>query len=138
MEKAETKELLIEKGFSSSQADQLVEIYASNPTYWVQFMMDYELELPNPEGENPFFTGIATFLSFLTFGFIPLIPFIFVDNISQSFIASCGFTAFALVLLGLLRWRITKESIFRSVGEILSIGGISASIAYVVGIFFRA
>lgn len=138
MEKAETKELLMQKGFTSAQAEQLVEIYASNPTYWVQFMMDYELQLPNPEGENPFFTGLATFAAFLIFGFIPLIPFIFVDNLSQAFIYSCGFTAFALILLGLLRWKITKESIMRSVGEIFAIGTVSASIAYIVGIFFRA
>ncbi len=138
MEKAETKELLLEKGFTNVQAEELVEIYASNPKYWVEFMMDYELKLPNPEGENPFLTGLATFISFISFGFIPLIPFIFSKNISEAFLSSCIFTAFALILLGLLRWRVTKENIVRSVGEILAIGSISAVIAYIVGIFFRA
>jgi len=40
-------------------------------------------------------------------------------------------------LLGLLRWRVTAERIFRSVFEIVLIGGVSASIAYIVGTFFK-
>jgi hypothetical protein len=44
---------------------------------------------------------------------------------------------FALVLIGLLRWRVTTETITRSVSEIVAVGGISASIAYIVGTFFR-
>jgi len=42
----------------------------------------------------------------------------------------------ALVLLGLLRWRVTNETVFRCVGETVLVGGICAIIAYIVGLAF--
>ena len=136
MEQAETKEILMMRGFSKEDAQVLVDIYSKNNEYWADFMMRYELEMSDPS-ENPVLTALATFLAFVTFGFIPLIPYILFKNNSQTFIYASIATALALVLLGLLRWRVTKESMLRSVGEILIVGGISASIAYIVGTFFR-
>ena len=136
MEQAETKEILMMRGFSKEDAQVLVDIYSKNKEYWADFMMRYELEMSDPS-ENPVLTALATFLAFVTFGFIPLIPYILFKNNSQTFIYASIATALALVLLGLLRWRVTKESMLRSVGEILIVGGISASIAYIVGTFFR-
>ena len=43
-------------------------------------------------------------------------------------------TAVALVLLGLLRWRVTREGVARCVDETVAVGGVRAVIAYVVGI----
>ena len=136
-EKEETMEILEQKGFSKKQAEQLTGIYATNEQYWLSFMMHDELELPDPTKENPFLTGIATFFAFLAFGFIPLIPYIILDKSPKVFLYSAMATFCALVLLGLLRWRVTAERIFRSVFEIVLIGGVSASIAYIVGTFFK-
>ena len=47
------------------------------------------------------------------------------------------FTFFALVLLGFLRWKVTKEKITRSIGEVVLIGSVSAGVAFLVGTFFR-
>ncbi len=99
--------------------------------------MKDELEIADPTGENPFLTGTATFISFVGFGLIPLLPYIFFQSVSV-FNFSVLFTFFALVLLGILRFKVTQESPFRSIGEIVLIGGISALIAYIVGTLFRA
>lgn len=136
-EKEETEAILTEKGFSSSQAKNLTEIYATNPKYWLSFMMNHEHEMPNPTKENPVFTGGATFLAFVFFGSIPLIPFIFSLDTTLAFQRSVIATFSALVVLGLLRWRVTKESIIRSVFEIVLVGGIASVAAYIVGTFFR-
>lgn len=85
LEKAETRQILINKGFSKSQAETLTKIYAQNEQYWLEFMMAHELELPNPEGTNPALTGSATFGSFLLFGFIPLFPYLFLTDIIVAF-----------------------------------------------------
>lgn len=136
-EKAETIEILQDKGFSKEQAQQLTEIYATNPNYWVSFMMNYELEMPNPKSENPYLTGAATFTAFVLFGAIPLIPYFINEDPTKSFLYSSIAALIALLLLGLLRWKVTSETLTRSVLEIVAIGGISASIAYIVGTFFR-
>ena len=136
-EKHETIEILQSKGFTPEQAKQLTAIYATNPRYWVSFMMNYELEMPNPSSENPILTASATFGAFVLFGMIPLVPYFFNQDPTKSFLYSAIAALIALVLIGLLRWRVTTETITRSVSEIVAVGGISASIAYIVGTFFR-
>ena len=136
LEKLESIEILIKKGFKRKQAEELVAIYMTNSDYWVDFMMNQELELPNPEGDNPFLMALATFFSFITFGFIPLIPYVFFRGTELFFMSSCT-TAAALALLGILRWKVGKQGFFRSVGETLFLGGTAAIVAYFVGTLFK-
>lgn len=107
-EKAQTVALLLRRGFNKQQAIKLTEIYSQNEDYWAEFMMKYELEIPDPQGENPYLTAAATFFSFIGFGFIPLIPYVFFRSSSSLFLISILFTIGALMLLGLLRWKITR------------------------------
>lgn len=137
IEKMETEQLLMSKGFSQEDAKKLVSIYSRNEDYWVDFMMRYEFEMNDPTNENPLLTGGVTFLSFIVFGAIPLTPYIFFGSHEHTFTYAVIATILALILLGLLRWRVTRDSLWRSVGEILLIGGTSAFIAYIVGTLFR-
>jgi len=139
MEKAETTHILMSRGFTQGEAAKMAEIYARNEGPWVDFMMREELGMPSPESENPFLTGLITFLAFILFGFIPLTPYVFTQNIlsSHSFSYSILFTFVALLILGISRWKVTRQSISRSVGETVLLGSISAIIAYFVGTMFR-
>lgn len=137
MEKAETIEILIQRGYSGEDARTMTDLYMKNPDYWLEFMMNQELEMTNPENQNALYNGLATFSSFIIFGFIPLIPYVFFRSQQNIFQLSIIFTVFALILLGLLRYKVTRINIIRSVGEIVLIGGVSAVIAYLVGSFFR-
>ncbi len=136
LEKLESIEILVKKGFSRKQAEELIGIYMTNNPYWVDFMMNQELELPNPEGDNPVLMALATFFSFIVFGFIPLIPYVFFRG-SQLFMMSTITTATALILLGILRWKVGKQGFVRSVGETLLLGGTAAAVAYLVGTLFK-
>lgn len=135
-EKMETIYILKKQGFTDDQAEKITEIYANNPMYWADFMMRYELEMPTPEHENPALTALATFSAFVSFGFIPLIPYLVITGDSK-FIISIAFTFISLVLLGVLRWKVTTQTLVRSVGEIVLLGGIAATIAYLVGTLFK-
>src|SRR3989338_4213313 len=138
MEKFETIEILKNKGFSEKDATTLTLIYMKNQDYWTEFMMKDELEMPNPENENPFLTALVTFLSFIIFGLIPLIQYLFINNFqSNLFLVSITFSVCALFTLGFLRWKVTQLNFFRSVSETLFVGLISSSIAFGVGILFR-
>ncbi len=137
MEKAETIDILQSRGFTKEQAETLTKIYMTNEDYWVRFMMNDELELANPLGENPVLTALATFMSFVFFGFIPLVPYVLQVPLDKAFYYSLLATFSALVLLGALRWRITRESALRSIFEIVLVGGVAASLAYLVGTFFK-
>lgn len=136
MEQSETEHILKSKGFSDSEAAQIARLYMKNPDYWTEFMMREELNMANPEDHNPLYTGIATFISFVVFGSIPLVPYIVRQN-GPLFSLSILFTLIALVTLGYLRFRVTKESLARSLGEVVILGSSAATIAYFVGTFFR-
>lgn len=135
-EYAETLAILQSKGFAEKDAITIADTMRKNESYWTEFMMKDELELPNPEHEKPFAIALSTFIAFVTFGFIPLIPFI-VSRSSESFPASVLATAIALLLLGMLRAFVTQKRMLRGIFETLLVGGSAAGAAYFVGTFFR-
>lgn len=135
-EKAETIFILKKQGFSDENAKKITELYSKNEDYWAEFMMRYELEMPSSENENPILRGAATISSFIFFGFIPLIPYILL-NTDNKFYTSILFAVLALILLGVLRWKVTTQTLLRAVGEIVLLGGIAATIAYFVGTLFK-
>lgn len=133
----ETLHILEEKGFSEQDAKTLTDIMIENEEYWLDWMMQHELEIPNPEGVNPFYTGISTFISFLIFGAIPIIPFILINNDTNLAFISSAIGAFsALLLLGILKWKVIGAEFVRSVVEIIVIGSAAASSAFIVGLLF--
>ncbi len=133
----ETRKILEEKGFTSQDAMTLTAIYQKNENYWLDFMMNHELEIPNPENQSNILMATATGLSFVCFGLIPLIPYVLFRENGSVFLFSCIATAFALTALGLLRWKISRQGFVRSLGETLILGGCAAVIAYVVGTLFH-
>ncbi len=135
----ETVTILMKHGYREEDARAITKLYEKNENYWVDFMMNYELKMPDPRGESAVFTSIATFLSFVAFGVIPLVPFMVMPNASSSFVFlnSILGTAFALCLLGTLKWKIVGTSLTKSLLEVLVVGGIAACAAFLVGSFFE-
>lgn len=135
-EKKETIYILKKKGFSQGEAKKITDLYSKNENYWADFMMRFELEMPSPEHENPLVTGFTTFTSFVIFGFIPLVPYVFSIE-GDKFIISIVFAFIALILLGTLRFKVTTQTLVRTIGETVLLGGIAAIIAYFVGTLFK-
>lgn len=136
MEAKETIEILRRRGFEKHDAEQITRLYQKNPTYWVEFMMRDELAMQNPEHEHPVGVAVATFISFISFGIIPLLPYIFRIQ-THVFIYSVCATVAALLLLGVLRAFISQKRPIQGILETLFLGAIAAGTAYGVGSFFR-
>jgi VIT1/CCC1 family predicted Fe2+/Mn2+ transporter len=134
---AETQFILTEKGFSKNQAQQLTQIISQNKDYWQEFMLIHELNIEGPSTHNILYGALATFLSFVFFGSIPLIPYVFKVPAEYGFMVSVACSVAALILLGLLRWRVTGEKLIKGVGEVLVIGVVSGLAAFVVGVLFK-
>lgn len=134
----ETLALLKARGFSDTDATTLTGIYQHNEEYWLDFMMHHEHEMPDPRSENEVFTGLATFLSFMAFGSIPLLPFMVSTSADPAtvFTYSCIGTFLALVVLGLLKWKVVGGKLRSSLLEVVLVGGTAAILAYYVGTFF--
>ena len=93
----------------------------------------------NKTGKHPMKVAIATFISFVIIGLIPLLSFVLGAITKNEFILKNQFfysvilTGIALVLIGSLRGIITQKHPLRSALETLIIGGVAASLAFCVG-----
>ena len=137
-ERREIVEIFLDKGVERRDADLMADAYMRYPDLAADFMMQHEVGMADPDGDSPAVNGLMTFISFIVFGIIPLIPYFLLEPTARdTFFISVGATAGALVMLGLVRWRVTTESVLRCVGETVLVGGICAVVAYGVGLAFR-
>ncbi len=136
MERRETIEILSDKGMTGKDANSMADILERYPDYYGDFMMAYEIGMADPADESPALNGLATFGAFITFGVIPLIPYFILDPVPATFKLSVFATFGALFILGLLRYMVVRDNILRCVGETVLVGGVCASVAYIVGLAF--
>ncbi len=136
-ERAEVITLLAERGVTGRDAEAFADLYARHPELLADFMMRHEMRMPDPDDGSPAVDAAMTFASFVLFGAIPLVPWFLLPAGYGTFLVSVGATAAALVALGLLRWRLTRETIARCVGETVAVGATCAAVAYAVGLAFR-
>jgi VIT1/CCC1 family predicted Fe2+/Mn2+ transporter len=130
---------LEEKGFNDKDAHEIVKLFHKNPEFGIEWVMQEYHDIPNPGDTNPILSAVATIFAFLFFGFIPLIPFVSgAWDATQAFVISVSGVIVALILLGLLRWKVVGYGLTRALGETLVVGSFSAVIAFVVGTLIGA
>jgi len=92
-------------------------------------------------GKHPVKCGLATFISFLIIGFIPLFSFVialFIPRINDiKFALSFLLTGIALLLVGFIKGEVVKKHPFKAAIETLIIGGVAAILAYIIGYLLR-
>lgn len=135
-ERAEVLDILDGRGMAASDATQLADILQRNPEMMADFMMSYELCLPDQTDENPAINGLFTFTSFVLFGVIPLLPYFLLEPTQTTFYLSIFATFVALAALGTLRWYATTVNLWRCVSETVFVGGVCAVVAFGVGLAF--
>jgi len=133
-ERAELEEILIQRGLTTQDAKTTAGLLMQYPDMMADLMMSYEFGMQDPAEENPTVNGFVTFLSFVAFGSVPLIPYFILEandsTFNLSLIASCA----ALVALGMLRWNATGERMMRCVTETVLVGAVCGVVAYAVGV----
>jgi len=98
-------------------------------------------DLEKRQEKHPTKAALATFLSFVIIGFIPIISFVlalFIPGLNENkFTYSYILTGIALIIVGAIKGEIVKKHPFRAAMETLFIGGIAAVIAFIVGYLLR-
>lgn len=137
-ERQEIKDIYTKKGFKAELLDEIVNVITSRRKVWVDTMMREELGLIEDK-KQPLYAAITTFGAFNLVGLIPLIPFVFLHIsgfgilIEYAFLYSVVFTGISFFLIGIVRGKIVKKSLLRTGINTLAVGGIAASVAYIVG-----
>jgi vacuolar iron transporter family protein len=137
VESEETVTILMEKGFVEADAREITKLYRKNPNYWIDFMMNNELQIPDPRGAHPVYAALATFTAFISFGIVPLFPFLFLHLApTQLFLVSSVGTGLALILLGSFKAYVIGGKPFGAILETVAVGGAAALVAFFVGSLF--
>ena len=137
VEREEVREAYAKKGFSDADLDRAVQIITRDKNVWAAVMMREEHGMSDEEGDGALLHGLATFMGFVVFGCVPLLPYFFFREGSNNFPLAIAGTAAALLLLGITRSWVTRERIYRGMIEIFIIGALTASIAYGVGVALK-
>lgn len=139
-EKEEMVQVYLRQGYDEDDARQLVEIHARKPDLLVKVMMVDELGLIADE-KKPLLSALATFVSFVVAGSVPLLVYLLGLFIpiptAFSFPMSLALSGAALFGLGAAKVLVTKLNPFRSGLEMLIVGGLAAGVAYGVGALLK-
>lgn len=133
-ERTELLAILQQRGLDESDARAAAEILERSPEMVADLMMTYEFGMMNPDADDAALEGTVTFLSFVAFGVVPLVPYFLLPPDTATLRLSLMATGLALVALGLLRWNATGERLGRCVGETVAVGSICAAVAFAVGV----
>jgi len=125
------------EGLSDADAAAVAGAYGRYPDLAAARLAGREAGAEDAGDARPAAKGLATFLAFVTFGAVPILPYTLLAPDATTHLWSAAATFAALLALGLTRWRVTAEPFGRAIGETLAVGGVCAAVAYGVGLAFR-
>ncbi|MEO9870633.1 VIT1/CCC1 transporter family protein [Ekhidna sp.] len=131
----EVRDIFQEKGFKGTLLESVVSKITENRDEWVDIMMKHELNMIK-EQRNSVAIGLATFISFLIAGAVPLLIYIydfFLPGQVNLFFYSSLLTGVSFIAIGLLKGIVTQSNKLRRIVETLSLGTIAATLAYFTG-----
>ncbi len=135
-EREEIRQIFYEKGFRGDDLERIVEVITEDRQRWVDTMLQEE---HGYSGRRPaaWRAAITTFIAFLMVGSIPLVSYLvnwfFPTVVSDPFLWSCLLTGGAFFAVGAMKSRFALQHWLVSALETLALGGLAATIAYVIG-----
>ncbi|GMQ29324.1 VIT1/CCC1 transporter family protein [Algoriphagus confluentis] len=135
IEREEVAEIYREKGFKGELLDKIVDHICADKDLWVAEMMKDELGMMK-ETKSPFKIGLATLISFILVGFIPLMVYLwnfFFPMEINTFFWTSVLTGLAFLIVGWLKGIVNQTSTLRSILETVGLGLLAAVVAYYVG-----
>ncbi|MBD3637635.1 MAG: VIT1/CCC1 transporter family protein [Crocinitomicaceae bacterium] len=135
----EVREIYRQKGFEGELLEQIVAKIIEDKDRWVDVMMKDELEMI-PEDKSPIGIGVATYISFMLIGIIPISIYLW-DYIApigiNLFLATSLLTGLGFAVVGYFKSKVTQTHAIKSIAETLLLGALAASVAYYVGDFLE-
>lgn len=135
-EKEEVEEILKRMGFRGQDLARAQKVITSDPEVWIKVMLNHEFNVIE-ENFRPATGALATFLAFLSIGLIPLVGYSFQAIMKWEdqglFLGTSVATLMALFIVGTVKSRFSNKNWALAGFETALIGGMAASLAYLVG-----
>lgn len=98
----------ISRGAARGVVDELCVATPKGKERWVQFMMDFELQLPEPDTSAAWKSAVTMGLSYFVGGLIPMIPYFVMDKAQEALLVSIAITVVILLVFGYVKsWYVT-------------------------------
>ena len=135
VEREEIADIYRAKGFEGELLEKVVDHICADKALWVAEMMKDELGMMR-ESKSPLKIGIATLVSFILVGLIPLTVYLwtyFYPSTIDTFLWTSILTGMAFFLVGWLKSSVNQTSAVRGISETVLLGLLAAVVAYFVG-----
>ncbi len=131
-EKAEVREIFEAYGLSGDDLTKLVDNMAKDKTKFVDFMMRFELGLEPPVESRAMISALTIGGAYIFGGIIPLFPYMIWDTVTSALPVSIVVTATALVVFGGVKAKLTGLDPWKGSLQTLAVGGLAATVAFMV------
>jgi VIT1/CCC1 family predicted Fe2+/Mn2+ transporter len=131
-ERQEMVKLLQHEGIEQIDAARIVDILVRYPECYHKTMVEKELGLPIETSTVKIPEALTMGISYIVGSIFPLAPYFFLP-VRTALLVSILLTVVALVIVGIIKGRLASLNLFRSVIEIVVVGGASAGGGYLLG-----
>lgn len=125
----------ISRGAARGVVDELCVTTPKGKDRWVNFMMDFELQLPEPDTSAAWVSAVTMGLSYFMGGLIPMIPYFLMKVAQQALFVSIGITVIILLVFGYIKTWVTihnqRAGVWGALHTLL-IGALAAGTSYVI------
>jgi VIT1/CCC1 family predicted Fe2+/Mn2+ transporter len=132
IEAAEVADVFQSYGLTTEDSTLIVDALRKRPQAWVDFMMRFELGLEKPNPGRAVRSAGTIAGAYIAGGIIPLGPYIVLSSASSALAVSAVTTLLALTVFGYIKGRFTGASPIRSAMQTVFIGGLAASVAFLI------
>jgi VIT1/CCC1 family predicted Fe2+/Mn2+ transporter len=129
-EEQEIYDIFSTYGVSVDESTPVLNALKRNPAAWVDFMMRFELGLEKPEPQRARNSATTIATAYIVGGFIPLAPYMLMQDAYSALLWSVIITLAALAVFGYIKGRVAGLSAVRSAVQTTFIGGLAAAAAF--------
>jgi VIT1/CCC1 family predicted Fe2+/Mn2+ transporter len=132
VEASEVAEVFQSYGLTSEESTLIVDALRKRPQAWVDFMMRFELGLEKPNPRRAVRSAGMIAGAYVAGGIIPLGPYVVLRTAGTALTVSAITTLLALGAFGYMKAHFTGASPVRSAMQTVLIGGLAASVAFML------
>ncbi|OIN57910.1 VIT1/CCC1 transporter family protein [Arsenicibacter rosenii] len=129
-EKQEVRDVFAEYGLSLDLQNAIADELAKDKKKWVDFMMRFELDLSEPDPNRATKSALTIGLSYVAGGFLPLLPYFFVESPIDGLMWSSVATLICLFVFGYFKSKITGQPPVSGAFKVMLIGAAAAAAAF--------
>lgn len=131
----EIRQIFRSKGFSGDILEHIVETIVKNKNEWLNIMLQEEYGIGST-GRNPLLSALSTFIAFLFFGFLPLMPFML--EAESAFLYACVIAGISFFIVGAFKSLWSMENFIVAGAKSFIIGAIASLIAFGTGHYLES